>query len=193
MNFVDLLPDLNFQKHAAWDPRSHFVDPLDSDATSPYPHVPHFEDKGRSIGRTLGSIGGGIAGVALPALAGAAGAYGLDHHFGGHADFGDATGLAAGALTAGVSAPKSIPVGAGMGALIGEQSGGFLGKKLEQLYSPERQAAERIRRLPANHGLSLIRTMSRTNNGSPEEMEAMKQTYNARRESFQDQARAGVI
>ncbi len=194
MSFIEALKD------AAWEPHSHLSDPLENDATSPHAAIPNFERKGRSLGEGVGAIGGGLAGLAMPALAGfatgAAGAYGLEHLMGGSPELGSGLQLAGGALGAGLAAPLglvSAPVGAGIGAMHGKNIGGFAGRQVEKLYSPERQAAERIRRMPANHGLALLRTMERTGQGMPEEIEAMKQTYNTRRDSFRDQARAMVI
>ncbi len=209
-NFVDIIilcdVPLPASKLAAtaWPTQSHFHDPLSSDETSPVKAVPEWERRGRTFGQNVGTIGGGLMGLALPSLVGAAtgmaGAYGLEHLTGGDVDLHDhmnQAGLAAGgAIGAGLAAPlaaMTTPVGAGIGALVGKQTGSSAGHHLEKMYLPERQAAERVRRLPANHGLALIRTMERSGNGSPEELDAMKQNYNARREGFQDQARARVI
>lgn len=209
-NFVDIIDLIEIPPAAtkiavAWNPHPTLVDPLDNNQTSPHKAVPEWEHRGKSFGENAGTIGGGLTGLALPALAGmatgVAGAYGLEHLMGGgNVDFHDhftQAGLAAGGLIgAGMAAPigaMTAPIGAGVGALMGKQTGGFAGRQLEHMYSPERQAAERIRRLPANHGLALIRTMEQSGRHSPQEIEAMKSTYNARREGLRDQARAMVI
>lgn len=182
---------------AAWERPSHITDPLADDETSPHAAVPHWQNRGKNIGEAAGRSFGSIAGLAAPALVGG-GIGALAGHALGHFIGADSLTLpVAGGLTgAALAAPlgvASAPVGAGIGSIAGKSVGGFAGRKLEETYSPERQSAEKIRRLPPQQGYALIRTLERTGHSSPEELQAMKDAYEARRQGFQDQVRAGVM
>lgn len=185
---------------ADWDPHTQLHDPLKDPAIAPHAPIPRFDRAGKSIGSTLGSLGGGLAGALLPSalgfVAGAGGAYGLEHLLGSDSGFGSsALQIGAGALGAGAAAPAGFfgqHIGRGLGALHGGQIGEGAGKQLEKLYSPERQAAERMRRMNPQHGLALIRTMESTGAGSPSEIEAMKDSYNIRRTGLRHQVQTGV-
>lgn len=155
--------------------------------------VPHWAERLKHLGGSLGAVGGGLAGAALPIAAGlglghAAGDLlpgdGALHHLGA-----DAAGLGGAALGVPLAGPNAA-IGAGIGAQSGERLGRMVGQGVEALYPSSRHAVQSIKDLDPAEGLARIRALEQTG-GDPATISAMRDAYNRRRSSFRDQLIAG--
>ncbi len=171
-------------------------DPLDNPDLGP-DRVPDNEGRGRNLGGILGTLGGaalgGLAAGSAGHLAGDLMAHPID----------SASDLASGHMP---HVPESIPstIGAGVegagGAAVGGLAGHFIGSRIgaglgrasEGLYSPARQAAEKIKRMDPAAGLAHIQMMEQSGHVSPEEIQAMKDAYNTRRHGLLAQLQHGM-
>lgn len=178
--------------------RDSAVDPSDDINLGP-------ERAGNSIvrGRHLGQLAGTLGGAALGGLVG----HQLGDFTGGNG-VGGAVGHSVGGLVgtdnlgdlgnAGEAVGHHLSTGAGAlaGGAIGHAAGGAMGAGLGKLVShfaaPEAQAAERIRKMDPATGLAHIRMMEHSGHASPSVIQAMKDTYETRRQGLQAQIQSGV-
>lgn len=151
-----------------------------------------WEDTGKGVGRTAGMLVGAATGLALPALMGysmgsdlAQGAQTVATGEPLHPSLLSAASGHAGAVVSLPMAVVTTPVGFGFGGSTGEQLGGFIGKRLDRLYTPEYQAAEKIRNLPLDKGYALLKTVERTG-GSDTVVQSM-------REALRDRLKVGSV
>jgi hypothetical protein len=170
-------------------------DPLDNPDFGPA-RIPDVRNRGRNIGRLAGGLlGAGIGGYTGHIWGGLAGnavqhpidtvsdlSHGVmpDIHSGlGHA--GSMVGGAHDALLGGL-----------VGSSVGGDLGAGIGSMTKHLYSPERQAADKIRKMDPATAMAHIRMTEHLGKASPSVLQSMKDTFNARRQGLRDQIESGV-
>ena len=178
--------------------RDSAIDPIEDLSLGP-------ERAGNSAvrGRHIGQLAGTLGGAALGGLMG----HQLGEYTGGNAVSG-AVGHGVGSLlgtdnlgdlgNAGEAVGHHLSTGAGAlaGGAVGRSAGGAigagLGKLVSHVASPEAQAAERIKKMDPASGLAHIRMMEHSGHASPSVIQAMKDTYETRRQGLQAQIQSGV-
>lgn len=192
-------PNFKYASMAQVRGESRLVDPLDNPEIGPFRsgEIPRV---GSNFGRTVGTLAGlGLGSLAGHELGGGllSGASELGSSIGrlgpsydedvakslhdGFTTFGKIDGTTAGGL-----------VGAGVGRFAGGGIGSVAGRMGAGFAPAEAHAAQQIKRMSPADGMAHILMLERSGHARPSVIQAMKETYEARRTGLEDQARAGV-
>jgi hypothetical protein len=186
MEFIDVLKTASFVSRA---PVYH--DSLEEDK------LPKWRSKGTTLGTTVGGIGGGLVGLALPAVAGYmathpigdGGSYLLSGSSDAHPYISGALGVIGGSL----AAPQGLiyaPIGAGLGAYYGGRLGGFIGNQINKKHTNSENDLNTIAERNPAQSRAYLATIKAHDLLPENRLKPMVDAYNARHENARDFVRA---
>lgn len=154
------------------------------------------EERLRRFGSVAGTIGGAGLGALLPVALGAHTGERIGHHLHNVADFaglggaGDITrplARGAGSLIGGSYGIPVMPIGAGLGGMLGYESGrslgGVTGRAIDAMRSTKSKALAETRSLPLTQAHAYLQTARQLGTVDKDVLDALERDYQVRREA----------